>query len=73
MKIVLDLDGWRKVEEVNPFQVQSGKITMSVFYPLSILIPDAEAVIREPAAVSAVFYYTGEKTSGGLPIFQYRP
>jgi hypothetical protein len=73
MKIVLEMDGWRKVEDVAEYQVRNGTITMGVFYPMLVLVTDPEAPVKNPlAAVSVNFYSTGEKTVGGMPIFAHR-
>lgn len=72
MKIVLDLDGWRKVEDVAEYQLRGGAITLGVHYPLSVLVTDPEAPIKHPAAISVTFWHTGEKTVGGMPVFIYR-
>ena len=67
MKILLDLNGWRKEEQFFG-SVLSGRIEVVLHPPIDILVKSKEV---EPShAVWAAFEYRG-KNKGNLPIFEY--
>ena len=73
MKVMLDLDGWRK--EVNFYgSVLSGHVEVALYPPLSILTARNERdspMAETQGAIKVIFEYRGINSNNGLPIFKY--
>ena len=75
MKILLDIDGWRK-ESTFFGRILSGRVEIGLYAPLNILVArnEREKPIPETLeAIKVVFEYRGKNSSRGLPIFEYSP
>jgi len=76
LKIVLELDGWRKTIDFRG-SVLSGRVEIGLYPPISILV-ERKTPIDDPMdavsmeAVKVVFDYLG-KHEGSRPIFEYVP
>ena len=73
MNIMLDIDGWRKVQDVDAWMVNRGYVTVGIEYPLSVYARDSDTTEIGRSAAPVTLEYTGERTARGMPIFKYRP
>ena len=69
MRIVLDLSGWKKEEEVYPDMVRNGIIEVELSPPISVLVNKGGTPSRRPST-SVIFRYNG-KGKNGLPVFRW--
>ena len=70
MKIVLDLDGWRKKIEIAEYLLFRGYIEIELYPPIDCLVRDADKIVTPFAIPRVIFRYT-KKDSSGVPIFRY--
>ncbi len=70
MKVIFDIDGWRKEGDVSKDAMIYGSVLIPLEPPLSILTD--EAVYPEgPVVVRVPFRYYGEREKG-VKIFRYK-
>jgi len=64
MKIILELQGWQKIEDIPSYIISKGRFEIEIYPPLNGFAS------RTDRPVKVMFVYRGEKTSDGVPIFQ---
>jgi len=62
VEIILDLNGWKKVEDVPRYLLDRGVIEVSILPPLDLSINSRKAV-KVPEGKIVTFYSTGERES----------
>lgn len=74
MKVILDMVGWRKVEEVPDYTVQTGRIDVGFYPPVSTFVETlaGKAVTEEQGIPYALFEFTG-KYHKKMPVFSLCP
>ena len=73
MKIVLDIRGWRKIEEVSYAVFRMGAVEIFFRDPVPLLVTKycrQHARIDPYKITTVMFYRTGEETAEGLSIFE---
>ncbi|ACD95968.1 hypothetical protein Glov_2252 [Trichlorobacter lovleyi SZ] len=71
MRVMIDYNGWRKVEDVSVDAVRSGKIQLSIIPPLTFDCKPTAVPSRDPS-FNLIVYATGCQTDDGLMIFSNR-
>lgn len=69
MEIILDLNGWKRVEDVPEYVVDRGAIEIKLLPPLDLNINPRKAV-KVPEGKIVTFYSTGERVKG-RPLFKF--
>lgn len=69
MKVVLVLNGWRKVHDIDDSIAMSGTISVGILPPLRLIDTGEQIIARETEAYNVTFRATGTTVSG-LPIFK---
>ena len=70
MKIILDLSGWTKEENVPKYTIDSGRIEVILSPPLDLFIREGDMVPKDNTK-TVMFQHKGKRDKHGLPIFQY--
>lgn len=71
MKVLLDLNGWQKIEDIPSHISCRGYIDVGIYPPINTMVKTAGAKVMPLNAVVARFYYCG-KERNNLPIFKYQ-
>ena len=71
MRIMIDYNGWRKVEDVSVDAVRSGRIQLSIIPPLRFDCGPTTVPRKDPS-IDLIVYATGCQTDDGLMIFSNR-
>ena len=69
MRIVADIDGWRKVLDVNPLHIKTGTVEIGLSKPLSHIIPDRSVIKAEDVSQIVVRLYATGKSVNNMWIF----
>ena len=69
MKVLLDLNGWRKIINIDSYTVNKGVIEIRIDPPMNVMINPRGKPI-EMIGTSAAFYHTGSREAG-LLVFAY--
>lgn len=69
MKILLELNGWFKEEDIPRYELASGRVRATLYPPMNILVADKLDIPKQNIS-SIMFTYLG-KQKDGLPVFQY--
>jgi hypothetical protein len=67
-KVLLDLNGWKRVEEVC---IYHGRTEITIHPPLSTIYSIKNEKMHPTPPVTVTFEYTGERNKNGLQIFKY--
>jgi len=70
MKIILEINGWRKEKDVPEYLIYKGRIESILTAPLDIFVRDRDIVTMHPEK-TIMFYYRGKTSKEGYPIFSY--
>ena len=68
MKVLIDYNGWRKIEDVALEIVLTGKMQLCIMPPLRVDCEPARVPKHNPA-INLIVYATGKRTADGLQIF----
>jgi hypothetical protein len=69
MKIIADINGWRKGLDVNSRSLS--RVTIIIFKPMTYLLPFDDKVSPDDiAGIQVDLYYHGTEV-GGIPVFYY--
>ena len=71
MQILIDYNGWRKIEDVAPEIARSGKIQLCIMPPLRLDCGQTRVPKHDPV-INLIVYATGKRDANGLPIFSNR-
>jgi hypothetical protein len=69
MKVIADINGWKKVFDISRNQVRSGSIEVMLCKPLDYTIQDS-AVITVDEAGKRIRLFIADYTINSLPVFK---
>jgi len=69
MKILLELNGWFKEEDIPRYSLGRGRVEATLYPPMNMLASDRYLPAKDNGT-NIIFTYSG-KHKNGMPIFQY--
>jgi hypothetical protein len=73
MNVCIDYNGWRKVVDIDPGTVRSGRIVLSVMPPMTRVDCSTAKPSPNDTAVQLVVFATAEHTPQGYQVFRNDP